>query len=422
MRSSVTPGGLARESAVSCGRRLPETSGEETIEPSLAWLLHPLAIETFLDDIWAATHHHVQRDCAGYFDCLVPAHSAVDDLLARFRRDPSAVRLMRGKNKKGPESHRLVDGSLDLVGIRNDFADGYTIVLDGVDRHVRAIASLCRSIETELNFPTQVNAYLTPPGAQGLVPHYDDHDVLVLQVRGSKVWHLYPDADVRPHQLRRDDKAVAIDGLSVPVDLRLEAGDLLYVPHGRVHEAETESEPSVHLTVGVHAPTTLMLAVAALNSLSFVDDRLNVPLPPRHLNDADLHALLSISLRDAVSSVEDPSAVARGLDALADVLVRRGRCPPIGPAANAAGIDGQTLVTRYQPLYSRVKAVAGGVALRFASLSINAGPDHEAAMQFVSKSTAPFHVRDLPGLRAEQQIELTRSLITSGFLIRLPHG
>jgi hypothetical protein len=112
----------------------------------------------------------------------------------------------------------------------------------------------------------------------------------------------------------------------------------------------------------------------------------------------------------------DPSAIAGGLDALADVLVRRGR---IGPISNAARIDGQTLVRKYQPLYSRVKAVADGVSLRFASLSVGAGPDHEAAMQFISKSAEPFRVCDLPGLGAREQIELAQSLIVSGFLVPL---
>ena len=66
-----------------------------------------------------------------------------------------------------------------------------------------------------------------------------------------------------------------------------------------------------------------------------------------------------------------------------------------------------------------MKAVADGVALQFASLSINAGADHEAAMLFISRSTEPFRVRDLPELNAQQQIELVRSLIVSGFLVRL---
>jgi ribosomal protein L16 Arg81 hydroxylase len=189
--------------------------GRITIEPSLAWLLQPLAVETFLNEIWAETHYHVKRCCAGYFDSLLPGPSAVEELLELFRRESSTVHLMRGKDRKtGSDSYLLVDGSLDLVRIRNDFADGYTIVLGGVERFVRAIASLAHSIEVELNFPIQVNAYITPPASQGLVPHYDDHDVLILQIQGSKIWHLYDGPDVPPRELRPEkNKAVAIDGL-----------------------------------------------------------------------------------------------------------------------------------------------------------------------------------------------------------------
>jgi hypothetical protein len=66
-----------------------------------------------------------------------------------------------------------------------------------------------------------------------------------------------------------------------------------------------------------------------------------------------------------------------------------------------------------------VKAVADGVALQFAGLSVGAGPDHKAAMLFISRSTEPFRVRDLPELHEKQQIELARSLIVSGFLVPL---
>jgi ribosomal protein L16 Arg81 hydroxylase len=392
-------------------------------EFSLAWLLHPISVETFLAEIWAKTHYHVARHCADYFETVLPGPSLTEDLVAVFCQESSALRLMRETDKKGADSYRLDDGSLDLVGIRNDFADGYTIVLDGVERHIRAIAALSQSIEVELNFPVQVNAYITPPRSQGLVPHYDDHDVLILQIQGSKTWHIYEGVDVPPREIQREkDKAVGIEDLPSPIDLQLEAGDVLYLPRGKVHEAETNSEPSIHLTVGVHAPTALMLAVGALYAQSFHDDRLNAQLPPRHLDDADQRAALDALMRDTVKTVEDPSALARGLDTLADVLVRRGRCPPVGPILNAVGIDEQTLVRKYQPLYSSVKAEPGGVTLQFASLSVGAGPDHKAAMEFVSRSTEPFRVGDMPELSERQQIELARSLIVSGFLVRLEDG
>jgi len=84
------------------------------------------------------------------------------------------------------------------------------------------------------------------------------------------------------------------------------------------------------------------------------------------------------------------------------------------------GIDGHTRVVKYQPLYSRVTDIPDGVALHFAQLVVEAHPDHKAALLFVSKSTEPFRICDLPGLSATQQTELARTLIVNGFLVRLP--
>lgn len=388
-------------------------------EVSLAWLLEPLSVETFLEEIWGKDHHHITS--ARSFDCLLPGPSTADGLLELLRHEPSALRLVRGKDKRGPDSFRLADGTLDVASVRSDFADGYTIVVDGVEQYVRSIATLARSLEVELNFPTQVNTYITPPQSTGLVPHYDDHDVLILQIQGSKTWHLYAGDDRPPRAIQRDtDKAVVLESLSAPTDVQLEAGEVLYVPRGRVHAAETHSEPSIHLTVGIHAPTVLMLAIGALYSQSFRDDRLNARLPARHLDDAELDATVRDLVLEAVATVQDPDALSDGVGLLSDVLVRRGTCPPVGQIATANTVDTRTRVAKYQPLYSRVKAVDGGVTLQFASLSINAGSDHAAALRFVSAITEPFRVGDLPSLRPEQQTDLARTLIVSGFLVRLP--
>lgn len=42
------------------------------------------------------------------------------------------------------------------------------------------------------------------------------------------------------------------------------------------------------------------------------------------------------------------------------------------------------------------------------------------ALHYLSKSTEPFRVCDLPGLPEAQQIDLARTLIVNGFLVRLP--
>ena len=241
-----------------------------------------------------------------------------------------------------------------------------------------------------------------------------------MQLRGSKIWHLYDGIDVAPRAALRHEP-VAADALPSPTDVRLEVGDVLYLPGGRVHAAEATSEVSVHLTVGVLAPTLLVLVTRALNSLSGSDDRVHTQLPPRYLDDPDVRATLGVLVRDVVEALEQPSAISAGLGSLADDLVRRGQSPPVGQAiTNGIGIDGHVRVVKYQPLFSRVTETSDGVALHFAQLVVSAAPDHSEALQFLSKSTEPFRVCDLPGLSEAQQTELARTLIVNGFLVRLP--
>jgi ribosomal protein L16 Arg81 hydroxylase len=387
---------------------------------SLAWLLDPLTVDDFLGGIWGTTHHHVSRDRPDYLDSLREDADSVDDLLALFRPHLSLVSLVRESDRKDQYLYRLADGVFDAAAIGRDFADGYTIVLDSVQRFARAIAALSHSIEVELNFTTQVNAYFTPPESQGFAAHSDDHDALIVQLQGSKIWHIYQGADVAPHETWRHE-AMSTAGLPAPVDVRLQAGDVLYVPRGRVHAAESTSELSVHLTVGLHAPTLFMLATRALNALNKSDDRIHAQLPPRFLSDPDVRSGLGALVRGITEALEQPEAIADGLDSLEADLVRRGQCKPLGGGiSDAVAIDEQTRVVKYQPLYSRVTEISDGVALHFAQSVVNVTADHKSALQFLAKSTAPFRIRDLPELSEMQRLELARTLILQGFLIRLP--
>ncbi|WP_049565487.1 cupin domain-containing protein [Nonomuraea sp. SBT364] len=392
-----------------------------TVEYSLAHLLQPLTVETFLEKVWGLTHYHVERGRQDYFGGLFGA-AAVEDVLEIVRPEPSAVTVVREDEHRSPDSYRFADGTVDLVRVRNDFADGHTIVLNGVERYVPAIAALAHGIEIELNFETQVNAYVTPPGSQGFLPHYDDHDVLILQIQGSKTWQVYSDADVPPRKMRRREAVVA-SGLPRPTGLLLNAGDVLYLPRGRVHAATANAEPSIHLTVGIHAPTVLKLITEALDSLSYRDDRVLAQLPPRHVDDVGVRASLGDLVRDLARMLEEPGVIAEGLGALGDALVRRGRCRPVGQlvpnAVEAPLIDGRTRVVKYRPLYSRVLTMADGVALQFGQSLVSADAGHRAAMLFLSGNTEPFEVRDLPGLSEAQQTELARTLVVDGFLVRV---
>jgi lysine-specific demethylase/histidyl-hydroxylase NO66 len=387
---------------------------------SLGWLLDPLTVDNFLGEVWGITHHHVSRDRADYVNNLRQDTDSVDDLLALFRPHLSLVCLVRERERKDQYVYRLADGGFDAAAIGRDFADGYTIVLDSVQRYAPAIGALAQAIEVELDFATQVNAYFTPPESQGFAAHSDDHDALIVQLQGSKIWHVYEGVDVAPHKIWRHE-AMSTAGLPAPVDVRLEAGDVLYVPRGRVHAAESTSELSVHLTVGLHAPTLFMLATRVLNALNNSDDRVHTQLPPRFLSDPDVRSSLGALVHGIAEALEQPEVIAEGLDSLEADLVKRGQCKPLVTGiSDAVAIDDQTRVVKYQPLYSRVTEKTDAVALHFAQSVVNVTADHKSALQFLAKSTAPFQISDLPELSEVQRLELARTLIMQGFLIRLP--
>ncbi len=134
-------------------------------------------------------------------------------------------------------------GSREVTGIANParvaalFEDGATIVLQGLHRWSEPVARFCRDLELELGHPGQVNAYITPPGAQGLDLHVDAHDVFVLQAFGRKQWEVH----AAPHEEQRD-----------PLDVEVTSGGTIYMPAGTPHAARAQDVLSGHLTVGVH--------------------------------------------------------------------------------------------------------------------------------------------------------------------------
>src|SRR3712207_7506877 len=86
------------------------------------------------------------------------------------------------------------------------FADGSTVVLQGLHRLWPPLIEFADSLAADLGHPTQVNAYVTPPSSRGFSPHYDVHDVFVLQVAGEKHWTIHApvlDDPLRSQQIGR---------------------------------------------------------------------------------------------------------------------------------------------------------------------------------------------------------------------------
>lgn len=236
----------------------------------------------FLAASWTqATHLH--HDRRGFDDLL--SLDDVDRLLTSGMPRLPALRVVRDGTpvpparyvRRGRLGGKSVADIVDPGRLLAELDHGATLVLQGLHRYHPPLGALCRQLETELTHPVQANAYLTPAGEHGLGPHYDTHDVLVLQVAGRKHWTVH--RPTRPLPLASQPWSTSDQRLAdVVLERTLEPGDALYLPRGFPHRADAVDEPSLHLTIGITSPTWIDIVRDALRQLED-DPELRHPLP-----------------------------------------------------------------------------------------------------------------------------------------------
>lgn len=134
------------------------------------------------------------------------------------------------------------------------WSSGVSITLRYLEDYSNPTLALTRSLEAALHCPVQVNLYMTPGEGQGLGAHFDDHDVLVFQVQGTKTWDIYAGSD-GVNSLAEPASTHARPA-GPPTVVTLERGGWVYVPRGVWHEVRNQAtEPSIHFTISFHPMT-----------------------------------------------------------------------------------------------------------------------------------------------------------------------
>ena len=105
------------------------------------------------------------------------------------------------------------------------------------------------SLERELGEKIQVNLYAGWHSEPGFNVHWDDHDVIVLQLAGRKKWMIY--GETRKHPLASDVERDTTPPDEPIWEETISDGDLLYIPRGFWHVATPLDEASLHLTIGI---------------------------------------------------------------------------------------------------------------------------------------------------------------------------
>jgi hypothetical protein len=172
------------------------------------------------------------------------------------------------------------------------WASGVSITLRRLEDYSNPTLALTRRLEAFARCPVQVNLYVTPGEGQGLGAHFDDHDVLVLQIQGTKTWEIY---------------AASTGGsrpTGAPTVVTLQPGGWLYVPKGTWHEVRNKAaEPSIHFTTSFHPLTWGQMIREALARAERTEPTLNATCPA----DGDYAAEIARGLARVQAAVAPPA-------------------------------------------------------------------------------------------------------------------
>lgn len=184
-----------------------------------------------------------------------------DDLLTRSTRAP-AFRMVRDGTtlprsqlcRSAGVGHQHLDDLIEPNRMLEAYSSGASLVLQGLQHTDRAMGQLSTNLALELHQPVQLNAYLSPAAARGLDLHFDYHDVIVVQLSGTKAWRIWEPLDRSQLPQKRGQGIPKPQWSEVGeplIEVTVHSGDVLVIPRGHPHAAATVDEESAHLTIGI---------------------------------------------------------------------------------------------------------------------------------------------------------------------------
>jgi ribosomal protein L16 Arg81 hydroxylase len=226
-------------------------------------------VEAFHRDIWRRKPH-VFRARPGITD-LISEEEIWDQVDCGLLIRPYFVAFNEGVRSalsEITEDRRIVGhdvpGYINAEQVRKDFEAGGTFKLNQPEHWHPRLRSLTNGLAPSFDAELETYVFLSPPDRTAITTHMDGSHVFVLQVAGRKDWVV---------GLLDDDSLSVSDRYKGPpltpetsLQVTLEPGDVLYMPHGSPHHATARMGNSIHVAVTIEEPTPDDLADVFLAS------------------------------------------------------------------------------------------------------------------------------------------------------------
>ncbi|MEY9948566.1 JmjC domain-containing protein [Kitasatospora sp. GAS1066B] len=182
----------------------------------------------------------------------------LDMVMRRSLANPQ-FRCFRGGEELHPKAYLSSQISLrgqsipmaDMRRLGNLLREGATIVLDQANVFDPTMEVACRAMQWWSRENVQVNVYLTTNDAAGFDLHWDDHDVLIIQLAGEKDWEVRGASRQVP--LYRDADRNNMPSDEIVWTGAMKTGDVMHIPRGYWHRAShvgRSQGQSMHMTLG----------------------------------------------------------------------------------------------------------------------------------------------------------------------------
>ena len=375
-------------------------------------IMAPVTEEVFFGDYWEQQSLHLSRNDEGRFSGLIDTTS-IEQVLASGNLEFPRVQMTHNNRDTDEPLPVYYDAENKILANRvaENYKNGATLILTEAHKHFKELSALSQRLSAQLSLNCRANAYLTPPGQQGFAAHYDTHDVVVLQVSGTKRFDFYKGGTVLPFNNSTFDPETSEVGEQYD-SITLEPGDSLYIPRGIVHNAVAdESESSLHITLGIYATTVADLLIESIMAAAEQQPELRNSVPYENfkngmISDQDRTQLASL-ITAATTTENIQSALSTILDTKTLEL----------PSARTGLLSGQnsTQLTAASKISLQSDTVCSWelntklLKLRIPGQVIELDEHYRDALELLLAGK-PAQVDELPGLAGNEAIALAQQL------------
>ncbi len=387
---------------------------------SFSDLIYPIHTDDFNENYWEKKVLHIQRDNSDFFSSLFSLED-LDKILEYSRPRGGSLRVVKSQQPLNASIYENHDGSLNLNQLYAAYADGYTIVINEVQRFWDPIKAFIQNIRQQLGHNLVGNLYLTPENEKALSPHYDAHDVFALQISGEKHWILYDDDNYKTPLLNSFQPIFQREQLTGAREITLKAGDIMYIPRGVPHEAYTTDKSSMHITFGVHPTQWVDFLTKSLTHLAQTNIELRRALPIGFLHSKQelFSADFELDLMNIVQKMLTKENVEGALNIIEEEFRTKEQPKPDGHFAHLDKInriDTESYLQKREGVQSKVVNHFTGARIIFQGNTIKGPSQLAPTLEFISEQHTAFQVKDIPFINDENRLKLAKRLIRGGLL------